>query len=90
MRFAVYLASCATLFEANKAADIASVNEGSVEVDADTEVDADVSAYLQLDAAAWAEIEAYIQAGLKVGAECHAYAEALGESIARLEAEAGM
>ena len=36
MRFAAFLSSCATLFAANKAADIASVNEVAVEIDAET------------------------------------------------------
>ena len=37
MRFAVYLATCATLFAANQAADIESINEVPVELQVETE-----------------------------------------------------
>ena len=62
MRFAVYLASCATLFAANQAADIESIIEVPIELHADTQVETQSNAYLQLSAEAIAEADAYIQA----------------------------
>lgn len=41
MRFAAFLSSCATLFAANKAAEISSTNEVYVDVDATTDADAE-------------------------------------------------
>ena len=58
MRFAVYLATCATLFAANQAADIESITE----VPVDLQVETESAAYLQLSAEAMAEADAYIQA----------------------------
>ena len=62
MRFAVYLASCATLFAASQAADIESIIEVPIELHADTQVETQSNAYLQLSAEAIAEADAYIQA----------------------------
>ena len=89
MRFAVYLGTCAALFAATQAAEIASIAEVPVNLDvdaeaeveteaeADTEVQADSGVYLELDADAEAEAEAYIQIGLKNAADARAYAESL-------------
>ena len=83
MRFTAYLGACAALAAATQAADIGSVSEvpvaldAAVDADANTELGAESAAYLTLDADAAAEAEAYLQAGLKSAAEAVAYAEAL-------------
>jgi len=46
MRFAVYLATCATLFATNQAADIESITEVPVELQVDTQVGTESAAYL--------------------------------------------
>ena len=85
MRFTAYLGACAALVAATQAADIGSVNEVPVALDApalaeaETEVEVDSGIYLEIDADADAEAEAYLQAGLKSGADALAYAEALAQ-----------
>lgn len=74
MRFTAYLGACAALVAATQAADIGSVNEvpvaldAPVEAEAETEVEAgsevNSGIYLEIDADADAEVEAYLQAGL--------------------------
>ena len=76
MRFTAYISACA-LIAATRAANIGSVNEVPVEIDADTEVEADSGIYLEIEADADAELEAYIEAGLQSGTEALAYARAL-------------
>ena len=83
MRFTAYLGACAALAAATQAADIGSVSEvpvaldAAVDADAYTQLGAESGVYLRLDADAAAEAEAYLQAGLKSAAESVAYAEAL-------------
>ena len=85
MRFTAYLGACAALVAATQAADIGSVNEVPVALDApalaeaETEVEVDSGIYLEIEADADAEAEAYLQAGLKSGADAVAYAEALAQ-----------
>ena len=91
MRFAVYLATCASLLATTQAAGIHSATEVHVGLDVPAEAGATIGTYLELDSAALAEAEAYIEAGVRAGAESVAHAQALAawnEMLAEVYSEA--